>query len=43
MYRVLGNVKSDLDPKAKDQIIHFPANASPLKPLDIAFSNLAGA
>ena len=42
MYRVLGNILCDLDPKVKvkGQIMHFLVNASPPKLLDVATSNL---
>ena len=41
MQRVLGNISCDVDPKvkAKDQIMYFLVNVSPLKLLDVATSN----
>ena len=31
MWRVLGTILFDLDPKVKDQIMYFPVNESPPK------------
>ena len=39
MFRVLGNILCDLDPKVKGQILNFLVNASPPKPFDVAISN----
>ena len=41
MYRVLGNITCDLDPKVKvkDQLMYFLVNVSPPKQLDTATSN----
>ena len=43
MWRVLGNILCDLDPKVKvkGQILNFLVNASPPKPFDVATSNFA--
>ena len=38
MYRVLGNILCDLDPKVKGQIMYCLINVSP-KPLGVATSN----
>ena len=45
MYKVLGNVSCDLDPKVKvkDQISNFLVNASPPKAFDVVTSNSVGA
>ena len=45
MYKVLGNVSCDLDPKVKvkDQILNFLVNASPAKAFDVVTSNSVGA
>ena len=41
MYRVLGKISYDLDPKVnvKGQILNFLVNASAPKPFDVATSN----
>ena len=41
MWRVLGNILCDLDPKVKvkGQILYFLVNVSPPKRLDVATSN----
>ena len=39
MYRVLGNILCDLDPKVKGQILYFLVIVSPPKGLDVATSN----
>ena len=41
MYRILGKILYDLDPKVKvkDQIMYFLVNVSPPKRLDLATSN----
>ena len=41
MYRVLGNISCDLDPKVKvkGQILYFLVIVSPSKRLDLATSN----
>ena len=41
MFRVLGNILCDLDPKVKvkDQIMYFLVNVFPPKGLDVATSN----
>ena len=41
MWRVLGNILCDNDPKVKvkDQIMYFLVNVSPPKQLDLATSN----
>ena len=39
MWRVLGNILCDLDPKVKGQILNFLVNASLPKPFDVATSN----
>ena len=44
MWRVLGNILRDLDPKVKvkGQILNFLVNASPPKPIEVATSNFVG-
>ena len=43
MFRVLGDILCDLDPKVKvkGQILYFLVNASPHKLLEVATSNFA--
>ena len=45
MYRVLGNISCDIDPKVKvvGQILNFLVNASPPKAFDVVTSNTVGA
>ena len=45
MWRVLGNMSCDLDPKVnvKGQILNFLVNASPPKVFDVVTSNSVGA
>ena len=45
MYRVLGSISCDIDPKVniKDQIVHVIVNVSPQKPSHVATLNFAGA
>ena len=41
MYRVLGNILADLDPKFKGQIMYIHVNGPPPKPLNVATPNYA--
>ena len=45
MYRVLGNISCDLDPKVKvkGQTLNFLVNAFPPKAFDVVTSNSVGA
>ena len=45
MWRVLGNISCDVDPKVKvkSQILNFLVNVSPSKVFDVVASNFVGA